>query len=443
MARQSREQVEIGKKAPLVRKTVSGILGLLILFYIGYQIWSANYEPLKLETATWATASDSVQTTGYAIRKETVITRQDGSGVLGYRLQDGGRVSKGGVVADVFESESAASASQQSETLDSEMKLLQSLDNEGETYAADIQQIDARIDQTFSELLCAIRDQDASGLSSGREQLTHQFNQRQIATGASVDYTTRLRALQNEKAALDKEASAVIGQVTAPESGYFSSVIDGWENVFDYDKVLNLTVDDLNREYSPEELPDHAVGKISEEFMWYFACTVDATTALKLKQTSEVQISMPFATTEKIPARVAAVNQETPNSEAAVILECDTMNSALANIRQETVQIEIKSYSGVMVNQKAIHFADVEQKVKDAKGKERTVTHENVMGVYVKSGSQLHFVQVFSDITVNGYAICRTKLTDEEEEQLVTDETIQLYDEVVVEGTDLYDGKVI
>ena len=234
-----------------------------------------------------------------------------------------------------------------------------------------------------------------------------------------------------------------MGQVTAPESGYFSSVIDGWENVFDYDKVLNLTVDDLNQEYSPEELPDHAVGKISEEFMWYFACTVDATTALKLKQTSEVQISMPFATTEKIPARVAAVNQETPNSDAAVILECDTMNSALANIRQETVQIEIQSYSGVMVNQKAIHFADVEQKVKDANGKERTVTHENVMGVYVKSGSQLHFVQVFSDITVNGYAICRTDLTDEDKEQLVTDETIQLYDEVVVEGTDLYDGKVV
>lgn len=198
------------------------------------------------------------------------------------------------MVADIFESESAASASQQSEKLAAEMELLESLDNEGETYAADIQQIDARIDQTFTELLCSIRDQDASGLSSGREELTHQFNQRQIATGTSVDYTTRLRALQNEKAALDKEASAIMGQVTAPESGYFSSVIDGWENVFDYDDVLGLTVADLQAEYSPEEVPENAVGKISEEFLWYFACTVDATTALKLKQTEEVQISHAF-----------------------------------------------------------------------------------------------------------------------------------------------------
>ena len=54
-----------------------------------------------------------------------------------------------------------------------------------------------------------------------------------------------------------------------------------------------------------------------------------------------------------------------------------------------------------------------------------------------------HFVQIFSDITVNGYAICHTELTEEEQELLVTDKTIQLYDEIVVEGTDLYDGKVV
>ena len=152
---------------------------------------------------------------------------------------------------------------------------------------------------------------------------------------------------------------------------------------------------------------------------------------------------MPFATTEKIPATVAAVNQASPEDDAAVILACDTMNSALSNIRKETVQIEIKNHTGVMVNQKAIHFADVEQTVTDANNQEQTVLHKNVEGVYVKSGGTLHFVQVFSTITVNGYTICSIDLTEEEKQLLVTDRTIQLYDEVVVEGKDLYDGKVI
>ena len=80
MAREQREQrapAAVARKAPTVRRVASGILAFLILFYIGYQIWAANYESLKFETATWATAADSFQTTGYAIRKETVITQDE------------------------------------------------------------------------------------------------------------------------------------------------------------------------------------------------------------------------------------------------------------------------------------------------------------------------------------------------------------------------------
>ena len=68
---------------------------------------------------------------------------------------------------------------------------------------------------------------------------------------------------------------------------------------------------------------------------------------------------------------------------------------------------------------------------------------ENVKGVYVLYGGKLQFVQVFSDHSVNGYAICKTELSSSEQEMLVTSSTIQLYDQVVVEGTDLYDGKII
>lgn len=438
-----KKQVEIGRKAPLIRRIVSAVLALLILFYIGYQIWSANYDSLKWETASWATVADSFQTTGYAVRKETVITREDSGGVIGYRLEDGSRVSKEGVVADIFASEDAASAQQQSEQLATEISMLESLSNPGETYALDIQQIDNRIDQYITDLLSAARDCDSDGISQAREQISYQFNQRQIATGAEGGYEERIAELKAQKESLDSQASAVNGQVKSPVAGYFSSVVDGWESVFDYSSILDITPEELKKEYEPAKAADNAIGKVTEEFNWYFVFLCDATTALKLKQAGSVEIAMPFATTDKVPAAVAAVNQPDPAGEAAVVLECSTMNSVLANIREETVQVEITSYSGVMVNQKAIHFNTVEQKVKDANGKERTVTHENVKGVYVKSGGQLHFVQIFSDITVNGYAICRTELTEEDQEQLVTDRTIQLYDEVVVEGTDLYDGKVV
>ena len=64
-------------------------------------------------------------------------------------------------------------------------------------------------------------------------------------------------------------------------------------------------------------------------------------------------------------------------------------------------------------------------------------------GVYVVYGGQLEFVQVITVKDVNGYAVCKTELTEGEAAGIVTQRTIQLYDEVVVGGTDLYDGKIV
>ena len=83
---------------------------------------------------------------------------------------------------------------------------------------------------------------------------------------------------------------------------------------------------------------------------------------------------------------------------------------------------------------KAMHFLN---------GNEKEIVHKNVKGVFVKYGSRINFVQIFSDITVNGYAICKTDLSDLEKASLVTDSTITQYDEVVVNGDDLYDGKLL
>lgn len=97
----------------------------------------------------------------------------------------------------------------------------------------------------------------------------------------------------------------------------------------------------------------------------------------------------------------------------------------------------------MLVNEKALRFEDVEYTTTDEDGSPVTKVKENVKGVYVQYAGRLRFVQVFTEKEVNGYAVCRTNLTDAERESMVTSQTVQLYDEVVVSGTDLYDGKVV
>ncbi|HBC26025.1 MAG TPA: secretion protein HlyD, partial [Ruminococcaceae bacterium] len=95
--------------SPVLRKIVSGFIAVLLLIYVGYQVYNSNYSRIKTETAAYATAQDTISAKGSAIRKEALI-RQEKSGVLTYALSSGGKIAKGGVVADLYDSAAAATA---------------------------------------------------------------------------------------------------------------------------------------------------------------------------------------------------------------------------------------------------------------------------------------------------------------------------------------------
>ena len=78
--------------------------------------------------------------------------------------------------------------------------------------------------------------------------------------------------------------------------------------------------------------------------------------------------------------------------------------------------IVLETYTGLQVNSKAVRFVDGEK------------------GVYVLSGSVVHFVPVNIIYSTDSYCICETETTGVR---------LKLYDEVIIKGKNLYDGKVI
>ena len=148
---------------------------------------------------------------------------------------------------------------------------------------------------------------------------------------------------------------------------------------------------------------------------------------------------MPFASTGSIPAKVVAINQESRQSDAVVVLECSYMNNELSKVRKESVQIAVNTHSGIMVNKKAIHVEPVMKVIDDGSG--RQVKQEvMVQGVYVLYGSELVFKEIVPLSTYSTFVLCDP---NPEEDATFNGETVKLYDEVVVGGTDLYDGKIV
>ncbi|MFQ7165064.1 MAG: HlyD family efflux transporter periplasmic adaptor subunit [Acutalibacteraceae bacterium] len=431
---------------PLIRKIGATAVAVLLLIYVGYQVYLSQYTGLKTEAATYSTVSESIDTTGFIIRDEEVISSSY-SGVLNYTVDDGEKVAEGGAIAEIYPTEEDAAVQNRIARIDDELNRLSALETPSDSTASNLKLIGSQISKKITSILGALKSGSMSDVTDERNDLQLLLSQRQVVTGkeSSGDYAAHVNELHEERIALTQSASASIGTVSSPAAGYFIRSVDGYENAVSLDGVTSLSVSDVRalEEEEPAGTDTESIGKVAKDFNWYIACILTENDLVRLDRTTKVTVEMPFATVEQIPAEVVKINRDSETGEAAVILKCTYMNSDLASARMETLRINISSYSGVLVPESAVHFADVVAHETDEDGNEVDVTYENIRGVYVKSGSRLRFVQIFSDATINGYAICKVSLSTEEREQLVTGDTIQLYDEVVVEGTDLYDGKML
>ncbi len=431
----------------VIRRIGATVVAVLLLVYVAYQFYLARYTGVDTETAMYSTVSESIDTTAFIVRSEHVV-KSGVKGILNYTVDNGERTAAGGVIARVYPSEEDASARNRIERIDDELTRLAVLENPGEIVTSNSKLIGGQVSDKITSMLTSMRKGAIDDVEQQKNDLQLLLSQKQIITGveSASEYTKHLDALRAERNELLASSAAHNGIVKAPAAGYFIQSLDGYEDAVDVEYVTSLSVQDINtliNEDSAKETSGRVLGKIAKDFKWYVVCVIDENDYVRLDRTTDITLEMPFATAEKIPAKIIDINRDLETGEAALIIECLYMNADLASTRKEPLRINISEHSGVLVNEKAIHFSDVVVSETDADGNEVEKVYENVKGVYIKYGSRIRFVQVFSDATVNGYAICKTTLTTAEREQLVTSRTIELYDEVVIGGTDLYDGKII
>lgn len=427
---------------PLVRRLATTVIALLLLLYVGYQVYRSHYSGVRTETSAYFTASDSVQVTGVAVRDEAPLEKPKTAGVVDYLLSSGDKVAKGGTVARICSDEKQAAARHELESVDSEIRRLQSLQSPGDTYAASPDSLNQQIQRKLSSLLGQTVSGDFASLPTSRQDLLYLISERQIVTGQASNLGARLTELQKTRETLSQQAGTALGTIISPASGYFISSTDGLESALDFSKALSLTGDQILAAEKEQAAPaDGSPGKISGSYDWYFACVVDAGRTEDFRQLASggtVSIRFPFVSNVTVPATVAAVNQGAPSSQAAVILESNYMNAELAAIRRETAQVILHEYTGIRVSAQAVHFETVSKTEKEGSGKK--TTKKEVSGVYVLHGNQIGFRQIVPLYSTENYVICDP---NPPEDGLMTDGTVKLHDEVVVEGTDLYDGKVV
>lgn len=425
---------------PILKRVVTIFVTLLVLVFIGYQIWRANHSSVITETATYAGVSDVIQTEGVIIRDESLVT-QSTPGVVMYNVSDGTKIAKDGVVATVYDTVEDVVTQQKRTQLESQLAMLQEINNTTTSTAyINPDNLDKQIHTKIYTLIDAMHNRDTVQTNNGKADVLQSVNIRQIATGQVTDFNQKIQSVQNQITALGAAKGTKKGEVIAPSSGYFVSTIDGYETAYDYSTATELTVEDLKAEKTQMNTENaNVIGKICDAYNWYVACVVSPEVAARLQVDAQVMIKMPFVSVSDVPATVVAINQTDKNEEAAVIIKCNYMSDTLSKVRSETVQIQIKTYTGICIRQQSVRFQTITKEVVDENNQTTTIT-KDVKGVYILYGNSIKFVEIVPLYSNNDYIICDL---NPDKSKLMTSDTLKLYDEVVVGGKDLYDGKMV
>lgn len=428
------------KRSQITKRILLGVAIALVLVYIVFLFITTNFmgnNNIVTETAYNYKAYDIVESRCYVARDEDYLPASS-NGVLVYDVSDGDKVTSDGVIATAYATQEDVAALQQAEELDRKIEYLESLNSVNTSANIGIDTINGQINDRLLSVMKSINAHDYSGISHEEEDLLTSILRKQILTGEQGDISDKIADLKNQRAAIS--VGSPTGTVKAGSAGYFVSKVDGYEKTFDITKLDELTVDDIENASPAEIDPEAYTGKIIKNVNWYLLCPVTADEATALSHADQtVKIRLPSAIDGEIPAKIIGVNAHADGERAVAIIQCNYMNDALSKLRRENIEIIVNEYEGLKISKAALHDDDITYTTTDDKGNDTEHT-ERVQGVYVVYGVELVFKQVAIDYSGDDYIICNPA---PKEGTLLNGSTVSLYDKVVIEGGDLFNGKII
>ena len=388
---------------------------LIALIFILYQTYSIVYKPITTATAVYHNTYDGIEVNGYFVREETVIDHTI-TGSERYVVEEGEKVSKDGVIAEVYASTEVAEAYQKVDELTEEIKMLESINSVSDPSSVDLNTLSNRIERSYIELL-SLKDSNKYGnLNNAVSDLLMLLNKKQILTGEVSGFDTLLATLKNELDTVKTSLTAPLSNVTTPVSGFFIRQSDGLENVLTFDMLEN--VDETIFEKIANATPKNAFGKIVSSQNFYIITKMENDDYLKFSVGDSIDLRTTIVGSEKIKANIHSIKVSETSNSAIVVLSCQTMNGQFAAIRSTPLTIVTEEYEGIRVSNSAVHYS------------------EGVAGVYVVQGSLIKFKPIEIVYRTKTFTICK-KAEDGNTNSL------SLYDEVVEKGKNLYDGKFI
>ncbi|HAB00545.1 MAG TPA: hypothetical protein DCE08_03470 [Ruminococcaceae bacterium] len=396
-----------------VKKIAIALLSLVVLLYVLYQGYVRIKNPYRTEIVFRYSVSDSLRANGIVIRDEYILPQQR-SDAADYLFNDGDRVSKNTLVANLYRSRDDIADKHSVTLLQAEIQMLEQSAQVNSDYITNADIVSRQILTKLIAYADTCESQFVGSVFSDRNDFLLPLNKRLAVGENRLDLSGNLASLKAQLATMKSHYGDPVDKVYTQKAGYFVSRIDGYENLLTTQNYASYTVSDYQALISGKStatLTD-SIGKIITDPNWYLAVEVPASSASDFYVGRLIDIDFPFSQIETIESTVFDTKTEPDSDSMIVFLKCSSMSENLAAVRTCTVRLNFRTLTGLRLNAKAVRFNE-----------------NNEQGVYVLSGEQVTFKKI--NIIYEGNGFYLTEYNDSDKEYL------QFYDEVILEGKNL------
>ena len=381
----------------VIKNVAIFLLMIFLSVYAFFQILPTFAQKIETETALPVSVYDTTQTTGYIFREEQLVSGPS-NGIAVTLVKDGERL-----VVDT------------------------------DLYVTDITKTDEAISDNFDELFSKIAKNDLTDTLNIQKDLLVNLNKKDMIVNMTDSYDAEIASLQTQRNAILNRINSMTQKLIAPFSGYYYGDTDGYETIFDPAELENLTIERFHEIISQppvQNITTADFGKIVTDFVWYVVCETDRLSAAKYNIGSYYKLRFTSFSEEEIKLELTDVISETSEDTALLIFRGNTAPEGFPYQRSQQVDIISDGYSGLAVSKQALRVVD---------GK---------TGVYILDGDIVRFrladvIFEDEDYYVISTESAKTADNQEDTEYGKTYYYLTLYDNVIVSGKSLFDGKII
>lgn len=411
-----------------VNKTSKKIPGdivaiILVLALIGGYIFYGCYSALNVDvetiTAVKSTVYEAIDAQALVIRDEHTVSGSSG-GVTVASVNNGEKVKAGGNIAMVFSSEEDATKYSSAQELQNQLSYYEELETQASGTVTDVEQIDSDILSDVNSYIRAVGNGRYDSLLEYSDDLNERFIRRQLTIGEKIDFSQVKSDIKNQLDEINVSTCSPVDYLTTEESGIFSSYTDGFESIVDYSKATEIdaaTLKSCIEKVSESGNDSSSFGKLITSYEWYFCCVVPSKDTAKISDGDTLNVTLKSSDDILKCQVITGADPDLNTEETVLVLRCSDMNSRIASMRLEDIEIRYSEYEGFKIPASAVHVDDNGEKF----------VYALISNTVEKRSGEI--IYSTKDYVVFGY-------------DAQNSDSIRYYDQIITKGTDLHDGKV-